>query len=144
MRVLGNDIVAMPNEFLSQYGIEMVSKTELLDQADFISVNCTLDENSYHVIDEEALRHVKKTAILINTARGALVDEKALIDALGEERLAGAAMDVFEIEPLPVDSPLIRMSNVMLSPHNANSSREAWERVHHNTINNLIQALENG
>jgi D-3-phosphoglycerate dehydrogenase len=79
---------------------------------------------------------------LINTARGPLVDEPALVAALQSGALAGAAMDVYENEPLPVDSPLCRMEQVMLAPHNANSSPMAWERVHINTIRNLLEGLD--
>jgi D-3-phosphoglycerate dehydrogenase len=84
---------------------------------------------------------MKPTAVVINTARGPLIDEPALIRALREKRLAGAALDVFEVEPLPADSPLRGMDNVLLAPHNANSSPEAWERVHWTTINNLLDEL---
>jgi len=84
---------------------------------------------------------MKPEAILINTARGPIVEEKALIEALQLKRLGGAALDVFEYEPLPLDSPLLKMDNVMLAPHNSNSSPAAWERVHWNTIRNLVEGL---
>ena len=79
--------------------------------------------------------------MLINTARGPVVDEEALVKALQDGTLGGAALDVYEHEPLPVDSPLRGFDNVMLAPHNANSSPAAWERVHWNTIRNLITGL---
>jgi D-3-phosphoglycerate dehydrogenase / 2-oxoglutarate reductase len=69
------------------------------------------------------------------------VDEAALVQALSTGVIAGAALDVFESEPLPLDSPLLRMDNVLLAPHNSNSSPLAWERVHQNTINNLLNGL---
>jgi len=84
---------------------------------------------------------MKPTAVLINTARGPIVDETALIEALQKGRIAGAALDVFEIEPLPLDSPLRRMENVLLAAHNANASPAAWERVHWNTLRNLFEGL---
>jgi D-3-phosphoglycerate dehydrogenase len=84
---------------------------------------------------------MKPEAILINTARGPIVEEKALIEALQTKRLAGVALDVFEVEPLPLDSPLLKMDNVMLAPHNSNSSPAAREKVHWNTIKNLLEGL---
>ena len=142
MRVLGNDIVEMPADFLTETGIEMVSEETLLRQADFISLNCDLNPTSYHLISDPEFSLMKPTAYLINTARGPIIDEPALVRALQEERIAGAALDVFEVEPLPEDSPLRQMDNVLLAPHNANSSPEAWERVHQNTIRNLLEVLE--
>lgn len=84
---------------------------------------------------------MRPTAVLINTARGPIVDEHALVEALQSGRIAGAALDVFEVEPLPLDSPLLKMDNVMLAPHNSNSSPTAWEHVHWNTIRNLLVGL---
>ncbi len=80
-------------------------------------------------------------AVVINTARGPLVDEKALVSALQNKKLGGAALDVFEVEPLPADSALRKFENVMLASHNSNSSHAAWERVHWNTIRNLLLGL---
>jgi D-3-phosphoglycerate dehydrogenase len=85
---------------------------------------------------------MKPNAVLINAARGAIIDEAALVRALQENQIAGAALDVFEIEPLPADSPLLVMQQVMLAPHNANSSPSAWEHVHYNTIYNLLMGLQ--
>ena len=141
MRLLGNDIVEVDHVFLAEVGVEMVPLERLLAEADFISLNCDLNPTSYHLINRETLRHVKPGAVLINTARGPVVDEAALIEALQEGRLAGAALDVFEVEPLPADSPLLKMDNVLLAPHNANSSPAAWERVHWNTLRNLLVGL---
>ena len=142
MQVLGNDIVEMPKDFLVETGIEMVSKEQVLRQADFVSLNCTLTVDSFHLMSDTEFDMMKSSAVLINTARGPIIDEPALIWALQREKIAGAAMDVFENEPLPTDSPLLEMDNVMLASHNANSSPEAWERVHQNTINNLLHELD--
>jgi D-3-phosphoglycerate dehydrogenase len=84
---------------------------------------------------------MKPSGVLINTSRGPVVSEPDLVCALQEGIIAGAAMDVFENEPLPKDSPLLSMEQVMLAPHNANSSPAAWERVHWNTIRNLVVNL---
>ncbi len=142
MRVLGNDLVEMPFDFLAENRIDMVSKEELLQQAEFISLNCTLNPTSFHLISDNEFALMKSTAVIINTARGPIIDEPALIRALQSEQIAGAAMDVFETEPLPAESPLLEMDNVMLSSHNTNSSPEAWQRVHQNTVQNLLHELE--
>jgi len=141
MGILGNDIVEMPAGFLEETGIEMVSKNELLKQSDFVSINCDLNPTSFHLMGYKEFELMKSGAYLINTARGPLVDEGALIDALRRQRIAGAALDVFEAEPLPEDSPLRGMDNVLMAPHNANSSPRSWKRVHENTIRNLIKGL---
>jgi D-3-phosphoglycerate dehydrogenase len=104
-------------------------------------VNCDLNPTSHHLINAETLAKMRPTAILINTARGPIVDEPALVAALQSGQIAGAALDVFEFEPLPHNSPLLKMDNVMLAPHNSNSSPAAWERVHWNTIRNLLKGL---
>ncbi len=93
------------------------------------------------MIDSKRLRLMKPEAILINTARGQLVDEGALVMALRDKWIAGAALDVFECEPLLAESPLRDLPNVYLAPHNANASPLAAERVHSNSIRNLLQAL---
>ena len=141
LRLLGHDLVDMPAEFVAETGIEMVSREELLHQADFVSVNCDLNPTSYHLINDATLALMKPEAVLINTARGPVVEEAALIRALQSGQIGGAALDVFEFEPLPADSPLRQMDNVLLAPHNANSSPLAWERVHENSINNLLREL---
>jgi len=144
MTVLGNDIVKMPDDFLTETGVKMVSKMELLEASDFVSVNCDLNPTSYHLMSAREFAAMKNTAFLINTARGPVIDEKCLIDALKEGLIAGAGLDVFEAEPLPENSPLLTMDNVMLAPHNANSSPVAWENVHENTIRNLLDVLKGG
>lgn len=141
MRMLGNDIVPIAPDFLLENGVEMTSLQELMRQADFISVNCDLNPTSYHIINRESLGWCQPHAVLINSARGPLVDESALIEALQSGHIAGAALDVFEVEPLPLGSPLLKMGNVLLAPHNANSSPSAWERVHWNTLRNLVDGL---
>lgn len=144
MKVLGNDIREMPNDFVAQAGIRMTSKEDLLKQADFVSLNADLNPTSFHLIGADELSRMKPTAVLINAARGPLVDETALIAALQQKMIAGAALDVFEVEPLPTESPLRQMPNVLMAPHNANSSPAAWERIHQSTIDNLLAVLNDG
>ena len=142
MRILGNDIVEMPKKFLSETGIEMMSKERLLQEVDFVSLNCDLNPSSHHLMNYESFCLMKPTAIVINTSRGPVIKETDLVKALQEKIIGGAALDVFEHEPLPEDSPLKQMDNVMLAPHNANSSAEAWEKVHRSTVDNLIAQLK--
>jgi D-3-phosphoglycerate dehydrogenase len=141
MKVFGNDIADIDHVFISESGIEMTDLETLLSNSDFVSVNCDLNPTSQHLINADTLAKMKSTAILINTARGPIVDENALVAALSSGQVGGAALDVFEFEPLPLESPLLKMDNVMLAPHNSNSSPTAWERIHWNTIKNLVEGL---
>ncbi len=141
MTVLGNDIVDIDHVFIAETGIRMADLDTLLKTSDFVSVNCDLNPTSLRLVNSRTLSLMRPDAVLINTARGPIVDEPALVAALLAGTIAGAALDVFEAEPLPVDSPLLKMDNVMLAPHNANSSPAAWERVHWNTIRNLLTGL---
>jgi D-3-phosphoglycerate dehydrogenase len=141
MTVLGNDIVEVDHVFIAETGIRMTKLEALLSASDFVSVNCDLNPTSRHLLNARTLGLMRRNAVLINTARGPVVDEAALVAALKAGTIGGAALDVFEGEPLPADSPLKMMDNVLLAPHNANSSPAAWERVHWNTIRNLIEGL---
>ncbi|NQT30392.1 MAG: dihydrofolate reductase [Candidatus Saganbacteria bacterium] len=142
MKVLGTDIAKVDPVFAQETGIEMVAKDDLLKNADFVSLNCDLNLTSLHLIGPLEFSLMKPEAFLINTARGPIVNEKALIKALQEGKIAGAALDVFEDEPLVKDSPLRKMDNCLLAPHNANSSPRAWDLVHKNTLNNLVRELK--
>lgn len=98
-------------------GVELVTMDELLRESDFLALNCLLNESTRGIIGEAELARMKANAYLINTARGPIVDEAALARALSERRIAGAGLDVFEHEPLPADSPLRELDNVILTPH---------------------------
>ncbi len=141
MKILAYDIKEIPKPIAEQYQIAQVSLDEVLGQADFVSTNCDLNESSYHILSTNEFKKMKNSAIVINTARGGVVDEVALIKALQKKEIAGCGLDVFEYEPLPIDSPLRHMDNVILSSHNSNSSPEYWGKVHKNTLNNLYQVL---
>jgi D-3-phosphoglycerate dehydrogenase len=139
MTLLANDIVPIPEAFIQEVGVEMVPLETLVARADYISVNCDLNPTSHHLVNADLIAKMKPTAVVINTARGPIIDQPALIDALERMLIAGAALDVFEDEPIPADSALLRMDQVMLAPHNSNSSPSAWEAVHWNTIKNVIE-----
>lgn len=142
MTLLGNDIIPISSDFLTEFNVNSLPLAELVKRSDYISVNCDLNPTSKHLVNKELLALMKPTAVLINTARGPIVKEDDLVKALLEKKIAGAALDVFEDEPIPVDSPLLKMDNVMLAPHNSNSSPTAWENVHWNTIRNLLLGLD--
>lgn len=142
MQILGNDIIPIAPDFLLENKVEMVDIVTLVRKSDFVSIHCDLNPTSRHLIDSQKFQLMKPSAVIINTARGPIVDEQALIDALIGKVIAGAALDVFETEPLPDDSPLKKMDNVLLGAHNSNSSPSAWERVHWNTIRNLLMGMK--
>ncbi|HKP62994.1 MAG TPA: phosphoglycerate dehydrogenase [Polyangiales bacterium] len=141
MTLLGNDPLEISEGFLQSSGVRMAPLTELLESSDFVSISCDLNPTSRHLFNDAAFARMKRGAVLINCARGPIVDERALERALLSGRLGGAALDVFELEPLPVTSPLLGLAQVLLAPHNANSSPRAWEFVHENTIRNLLEGL---
>ncbi|OGW40590.1 MAG: hypothetical protein A2Y97_05015 [Nitrospirae bacterium RBG_13_39_12] len=139
--ILANDIVEKDTEIIRRYGIKMVSKDELYKKADFICLHCDLNKTSFHLLNEVAFKKMKKRPYVINMARGPIIDEAALINALKSGKIAGAGLDVFEEEPLPKDSPLRKMDNVILSSHNANSSPYYWQKVHKNSVKMLLEGL---
>jgi D-3-phosphoglycerate dehydrogenase len=105
---------------------ELVDLDTLMRRSEVISIHARLTEESHHLIGERELRLMKPTAILVNTARSGLVDEAALTRALSERRIMGAALDVFDVEPLPQDHPLLQLDNVTLTPHLAGSTIDAF------------------
>lgn len=122
-------------------GVERVSLEALAERSDYVSVHTPLNAETRHLINEAFLRRMKPTAMLINTARGPVVDEQALARALTAKQLAGAALDVWEHEPVPSDSPLLRMDNVITSPHAAYYSTSAVARVPRRCGEELARAL---
>jgi D-3-phosphoglycerate dehydrogenase len=141
MRIVANCLQTPTPDEQRRLGLTMVALEMLLAESDFVTLHADLRPENRHFIDEERFKQMKAGAVLINTARGQLVDETALTTALVEGRIAGAALDVFEEEPLRAESPLRRLPNVYLAPHNANASLAAAERVHANTIRNVLQGL---
>jgi D-3-phosphoglycerate dehydrogenase len=110
-------------------GVERVSLEALAERADYVSVHTLLNAETHHLIGDAFFRRMKPTAILINTSRGPVVDERALARALEEKRLAGAALDVWEQEPVAADNPLLKMDNVIATPHAAYFSTAAVAQV---------------
>ena len=110
-------------------GVKYVSLEEVLKNSDFVSIHCPLNDKTRHIINAETLAMMKPTAFFINTARGALVDEPALIEALKNKTIAGAALDVQEVEPLAASSELFKMDNVILTPHMGWKGYESRQRL---------------
>jgi len=125
-----------------RYGARRVDLDELLATADFVCVQVPLTADTHHLIGAAELRKMKKSAILINASRGATVDEAALIDALASGAIHGAGLDVFETEPLPADSPLLSMPNVVALPHIGSATHETRHAMARCAADNLLAALD--
>jgi len=133
MKVVASDLPSTPTGVRPD-GIEVVSLSELLARSDFVSVHCPLNAHTKGLVDATALAQMKPSAYLVNTARGSIVDQPALVDALRHRTIAGAALDVFgegsaPPPPLPDDSPLYALDNVLLTPHIGWQRLEARQRV---------------
>jgi glyoxylate reductase len=125
----------------SETGAEYAALDELLAQSDFVSIHTSLNSASRHMINKSKIELMKKTAFLINTARGQVVDEADLARALKADRIAGAALDVFEKEPLPRSSPLIKMKNVVLLPHIGSATYQTRSMMAEVAAKNLLDVL---
>ncbi len=115
---------------------------QLLAQSDFVSIHCPLTPDTHHLIDAAALAMMRSSAILINTARGPIVNQAALIDALRDGRIAGAALDVTDPEPPPAGDPVLSAPNLILAPHIGSATRTARERMAALAVENLLAALD--
>lgn len=140
MRVLYHDRVRKP-DLEMELGLECVELDALLAQADFVSLHCPLIPQTHHLIGERALEQMKPTAILINTARGPVVDTDALVRALQERRIARAALDVTDPEPIPSDHPLLTLPNCIVVPHIASATITARDRMATMAAENLLAGL---
>ena len=141
MKVFGNDIRKISRDYVKNTGIKMVELNELLKHADFVTLHCDLNKTSFHLISKNELKIMKPESILINTSRGEVIEQSALENALQNKVISGAALDVFEVEPLPKDSLLREMRNVLLSPHNSNGSPSVFNNVDKLSIHNLFEGL---
>lgn len=142
MRVIAHDPFVAP-EIFSKYGVEMMDFDSLVRQADYLTLHCPLLEKTRHVLGPDQFAAMKKSARLINCARGGLVDEQALFQALHSGRLAGAALDVFEQEP-PQQHPLFELDNVVFTPHLGASTKEAQTAVSVEIARQVTQYLQTG
>src|SRR5437660_604117 len=123
-------------------GVKLVELQELLRASDFVSLHCRLEKRTRRMLGAEQLRLLKRTAYLINVARGELIDESALVRALGERWFAGAALDVFEEEPLPLTNPLLQLDNVILTPHWLPSTHQAARAMRDVIVRNVLEVAQ--
>ena len=140
LKVLGYDPY-VERFLVKENRITMVSLPELLKVSDYVSAHPDLNKSSYHLMGENEFKQMKLTAYFINTSRGKVVDEMALIKALEEKWIAGAGLDVFEKEPLDKDNPLLKMDNVIVSPHSASYSDVAFDRMPMNVMQEAKRIL---
>ncbi len=140
-KALGMEIIAWSQNLeagaAAALGVRRVEKDELFRSSDVVSIHLVLGERTRGIVGARELALMKPTAILVNTARGAIIDESALIDALRARRIAGAGLDVFAQEPLADDSPLRRLANVVLTPHQGHNVKEFYEVAYTDTVENM-------
>lgn len=141
MRVIAYDPYVSEEKFL-QHGVEAVDLHSLLKEADIITLHLPLNRETKGLIGEKELRIVKPSAFLINAARSEIVDKSALLSALKEKRLAGAALDVYESEPPSPEDPLLKLPNVIGTPHIAAMTREVQEKIVKTVCNDVVRVLK--
>lgn len=143
LQAFGSRVIAYDPYFKGDSGpVALVDLEPLMRESDVISIHARLTDESYHLIGEKQLAMMKPTAILVNTARSGLVDEQALVRALTERRIMGAALDVFDVEPLPPDHPLVKLDNVTIVPHLAGSTIDAFYNSTKLMAGHLTRMLE--
>jgi D-3-phosphoglycerate dehydrogenase len=140
-RVLVNDIKEIRDETVKECGAENATKEEIYKTCDIITLHTDLNPTSEFLLNSETFSKMEKKPYVINTARGPLIKEKDLVQALIDGKVSGVGIDVFEHEPLAEDNPLRRMENVTASCHNTNSSPLCWDNVHKNSLHMLAQKL---
>lgn len=143
MRILGFDPFVTPAA-AEKLGIEMADVDEICRRADIITIHTPLTNETRGIINAARMKTMKPTALLVNCARGGIIDESDLVDALRNRTIAGAALDVFSEEPLPADHPLRKLDNAVLTPHLAASTTEAQEKVTKDVAEQIVEALEGG
>lgn len=141
MDVFGTDVQPFPEALVEDIDIKRVEKDDLLARSDVVSLNCALTDATRRMISQPELELLGEEGYIINTARGELIDQDALVSALRSDTIAGAALDVFEDEPLSANDPLTEMDPVVLGSHNAQNTDEAVARTNERAVRNLIQGL---
>lgn len=141
MKVIGSDSAQIDTASLAQSSVAQVSFEDVLSDADVVLLACALTVENRHMMNQAAFALMKPGSYFVNVARGPLVDEVALVEALRQGSLAGAGLDVFEIEPLPADSPLRTFDNCVLGTHNGSNTREAVDRVNRMTVEIALDVL---
>ena len=141
MRVIYYNRTRLPEEIEQKYGCERVSFEALLERSDVISLHCPLTEETHHLINEAAMIRMKQGAILINTARGPVIDEKKLVKYLQNGKLGGAGLDVFEAEPV-ITPELFALDNVVLTPHNATGTIDTRIEIAGEAAENIVRFFE--
>ncbi|MBT2689132.1 C-terminal binding protein [Bacillus sp. ISL-47] len=129
-------------EDMAAVGVQKMELDEIIREADYLSVHVPLIKDTFHLLNAERFSQMKKNAVIINTARGPIIDETALIEALEKGIIAGAALDVTEEEPVSLDSPLLNMDNVLITPHSAWYSEEAMVELRQKAAKNIVQVLK--
>jgi phosphoglycerate dehydrogenase-like enzyme len=128
------------SEQAASLGVRLTSLNEVLTECDFLSLHCRLTENTRGLIGREQLALLKPGAYFINVGRGELVDQRALTEGLRDRRIAGAALDVFAVEPLPRDDPLLALDNVILTPHWSASTSDVWSATGQAMAQGMLRA----
>lgn len=128
-KCFGMNVIVHTRTIPQNQEFEFVSKEELFERADFISLNCPLNDGTRNLVNKDTLSLMKKTAYIINTARGGVVNQDDLANALNSEQIAGAGLDVLEVEPMLASNPLYRAKNCIITPHTAWASKDARQRV---------------
>lgn len=139
-RILAHDPYVKP-EVAAEYGVTLVDLDTLLRESDVISIHTPLNESTYHLIGEAQLRKMKPSAFLVNTGRGPVVDGKTLARALKEGWIAGAGLDVMEKEPPDPDDPLLKLENIVITPHYASYTEEAYAEMRRKIVEGVAAAL---
>jgi D-3-phosphoglycerate dehydrogenase len=141
MVVTGFEVSADRRAVVQSLGVDLGDLEDVLGAADFVTLNCPLTSENRHMLSDEQFNAMRRGVFVVNTARGPLIDEPALVRALESGQVAGAALDVFEDEPLAASSPLRRFESVILGAHNSSNTAEAARRVNDLAVRNLLDAL---